>query len=262
MVATGDVGQSGGRRSIAAEAASRPERWRWRVGLSGVQRRQHLEKTQRAVRWSIASLGRGAVVVAWRSNGRLAHGGITTCSSSLGFVSVEPVIFVGHRHRSISCASFPAAGCALSRPPQRRRRRHERRDAVAAATFEKGGGGGTCDLEVGPSERPRSGGTSELEVEDPGGGEVSDLDGIAPTVDDPRLPVDARAVPTSLPPPEAYLWPPSSSARLPPWFPAATATGHRRDAALLSYFAPLTGYRQRRLRERRNRGRERRGGER
>uniref|UniRef100_A0A0E0E504 Uncharacterized protein n=1 Tax=Oryza meridionalis TaxID=40149 RepID=A0A0E0E504_9ORYZ len=214
--------------------------WRRRSGPSGGRWR----------RW-----GRGAVAVAWRSNGRLAHGGITKCSSSLGFVSVELVVFIGHRHRSIGCGSFPAAGCGLSRPPQQRRRRHERRDAVAAVTLEKGGGGGASDLGVGP------GGTGELEVEDPGGGEVSDLDGIALAVDDPRLPVDARAVPASLPPPEAHLWPPPSSAGLPPWIPAAAAAGHRRDATLLmSRFAPPTGYRQRRLRERRNQGRERRGG--
>uniref|UniRef100_A0A0E0CNU0 Uncharacterized protein n=1 Tax=Oryza meridionalis TaxID=40149 RepID=A0A0E0CNU0_9ORYZ len=82
-----------------------------------------------------------------------------------------------------------AAGCALSRPPPRRRRRHERRDAAAAATLEKAGSGSACDLEV----------------EAPGDGKVSDLDGIVPAVDDPRLPVDARAVPASLPPPKTIF---------------------------------------------------------
>jgi hypothetical protein len=153
------------------------------------------------------------------------------------------------------CPDHPSGGGDDTREGTRWRLRRLRREAAAARATSRS----DCRRGLGGVG---SGGTSELEVEDPGGGEVSDLDGIAPTVDDPRLPVDARAVPASLPPPEAYLWPPSSSARLPPWFPATAATGHRRDAALLSYFAPLTGYRQRRLRERRNRGRERRGGER
>jgi hypothetical protein len=84
--------------------------------------------------------------------------------------------------------------------------------AVAAATLEKGGSSWrrpttmrekgerhrACDLGVGPSKRPgrwrrrrhgRRGGrchTGELEDEDPSRSEVSDLNGIAPAVDDPR----------------------------------------------------------------------------
>uniref|UniRef100_I1NTX1 Uncharacterized protein n=1 Tax=Oryza glaberrima TaxID=4538 RepID=I1NTX1_ORYGL len=63
---------------------------------------------------------------------------------------------------------------------------------------EKGERHRACDLRVGPSKRPgrwrrrrhgRRGGrchTGELEDEDPSRSEVSDLNGIAPAVDDPR----------------------------------------------------------------------------
>lgn len=64
----------------------------------------------------------------------------------------------------------------------------------------------------------------------PRGDEVSDLDGITPAVDDPYLPVDARARPlhactvlASLSPPQAHLWPPRSSAGRPPCFLTAAA---------------------------------------
>lgn len=70
-------------------------------------------------------------MVAWRSNGRLAHGGITTCSSSLGFVSVEPAL---RWHRiDLSACSFPAGRIVPTTP------------AAAATTREKGRGGG-CDV--------------------------------------------------------------------------------------------------------------------
>lgn len=69
-----------------------------------------------------------------------------------------------------------------------------------------------------------SGGTGELEVEDPGSGEVSDLDSIAPAVDDPRLPIDARAVSALLPPSQAHLWQPPATIVMPSSSSSASPT--------------------------------------